>query len=184
MELKQVERELDELERQISQLKRDFEIYFAGASKQPPLDSWKKLEKSVRRYGQNTGYTYAQRFRFSTLSARFNTYQDLWNKQLRMKEEGKQAPGASAANQGTPPKPKSAPIEQKKIQPPFERVFKQYVAAKEKNGESSANLNLDKFAQLLKSQKDNLIKKYHCKDVEFYVAVEDGKTKLKAKPLK
>src|SRR6188474_1241263 len=101
----QLDNELDELERAIAQLKRDFEMYFCGVVKQPPIDSRTKLDKIIRKQGQNTSFSYAQRFRFTTLSARFNTYQDLWSKQLKAKEEGKFAAG----NSPLPPS-KEAPI--------------------------------------------------------------------------
>ena len=35
----QLDNELDEIERAIGQLKRDFEMYFAGVAKQPPIDA-------------------------------------------------------------------------------------------------------------------------------------------------
>jgi hypothetical protein len=45
-------------------------------------------------------------------------------------------------------------------------------------------MDIQKFSKLIDSQRDALKKKYGCKDVEFYIAVEEGKTRLKAKPLK
>jgi hypothetical protein len=181
-EVKQLDRELDEVEKAISQLKRDFEMYFAGASRQPPTETCTKLEKTIRKYSQNTGYSYAQRFRFGNLAARFNTYQDLWSKQLKAKEEGKFAAGNSPI-----PASKEAPITTKrfkKTENKTEKLFNQYAEFRQKNGEPPPNMNSDKFSQLIASQRDSLIKKYHCKDVEFYIAVEEGKTKLKAKPTK
>jgi hypothetical protein len=181
-EVKQLDRELDEVERAISQLKRDFEMYFCGVSRQPPNDSRTKLEKIIRQYSQNTSYSFAQRFRFSNLAARFNTYQDLWSKQLKAREEGR----FSAGNSPIPPS-KEAPVTTKrfrKTENKTEKLFNQYAQFREKNGEPPPNMNMNKFSELIASQRDSLIKKYHCKDVEFYISVEEGKTKLKAKPLK
>jgi hypothetical protein len=177
----QLDNELDEIERAIAQLKRDFEMYFCGAAKQPPIDSRTKLEKIIRKQGQNTGFSYAQRFRFTTLSARFNTYQDLWSKQLKAKEEGKFAAGATPL-----PPSREAPITTKlrRTQNKTENLFNQYAQHREKNGEAPPNMDIQKFSKLIDSQRDALIKKYRCKDVEFYIAVEEGKTRLKAKPLK
>jgi hypothetical protein len=55
---------------------------------------------------------------------------------------------------------------------------------RQKNGEAPPNMDVQKFSKLIDSQRDALIKKYRCRDVEFYIAVEEGKTRLKAKPLK
>jgi hypothetical protein len=180
-ETKSIDRELDDVEKAISQLKRDFEMYFAGVVKQPPTDSCTKLDKVIRKYGQSTSYSYAQRFRFSNLAARFNTYQDLWSKQLKAKEEGKFAAGNSPI-----PASREAPISKKfkKTENKTEKLFNQYAQFREKNGEAPPNMNMEKFNQLLSTQRESLIKKYHCKDVEFYISTEDGKTKLKAKPTK
>jgi hypothetical protein len=177
----QLDNELDELERAIAQLKRDFEMYFCGVVKQPPIDSRTKLDKIIRKQGQNTSFSYAQRFRFTTLSARFNTYQDLWSKQLKAKEEGKFAAG----NSPLPPS-KEAPITKRlrKTGDRTENLFSQYAQLRQKNGEAPPNMDAQKFSKLIDSQRDALIKKYRCKDVEFYIAVEEGKTRLKAKPLK
>jgi len=177
----ELDNELDEIERAISQLKRDFEMYFCGVSKQPPVDARTKLDKIIRKQGLNQGFSYAQRFRFTTLSARFNTYQDLWAKQLKAKEEGKFAAGATPL-----PPSREAPITTKirRTQGKAENLFNQYAQHREKNGESPPNMDIQKFSKLIDSQRDALIKKYRCKDVEFYIAVEEGKTKLKAKPLK
>jgi hypothetical protein len=178
----ELDNELDETERAIAQLKRDFEMYFCGAAKQPPIDSRTKLEKIIRKQGQSQGFSYAQRFRFNTLSARFNTYQDLWSKQLKAKEEGKFAAG----NSPLPPS-KEAPITTKIRRTTInktENLFSQYAQNREKNGEAPPNMDLNKFSKLIDSQRDALKKKYGCKDVEFYIAVEEGKTRLKAKPLK
>ncbi len=181
MNSKLLDNELDEVEKAISQLKRDFEMFFSGVSKQPPIDSRAKLEKIIRKYSLNTGYSFAQRFRFSNLAARFNTYQDLWSKQLKAKEEGRFAVG----NTPIPPS-KEAPITKKirRTQNKMENLFDQYAQLRAKNGETPPNMNLEKFSKLIDSQRDALIKKYRCKDIEFYIAVEEGKTRLKAKPLK
>jgi len=180
MSSKLLDNELDEVEKAISQLKRDFEMFFCGVSKQPPIDSRTKLEKIIRKYSLNTGYSFAQRFRFSNLAARFNTYQDLWSKQLKAKEEGRFAAGNS------PIPPSKEPVTKKihRTQDKMENLFDQYAQLRSKNGETPPNMNLDKFSKLIDSQRDALIKKYRCKDVEFYIAVEEGKTRLKAKPLK
>lgn len=177
----QIDNELDETERAIAQLKRDFEMYFSGASKQPPIDSRTKLDKIIRKQGQNASYSYAQRFRFNTLAARFNIYQDLWSKQLKAKEEGKFAAG----NSPIPPS-REAPITTRirKTVNKTEKLFNQYAQFRQKNGEAPPNMDIEKFSKLINSQRDALIRKYHCKDVDFYIAVEEGKTRLKAKPLK
>jgi hypothetical protein len=179
---KEFDRQLDQLENGIVLLKREVEIYLAGASKKPPTDSQAKLDKAIKRYYGAQGLSYAQRFRYNTLLAKFNSYNELWNKQLRLKEEGRLPIGAPVPS----PPPARAPHRPPAHAPenPMERVFKDYIRTRETTGEGSPQMNFDGFAQILAKQREALIGKYHCKDVQFYVTVEDGKTKLKARPLK
>jgi len=86
---KQIEKNLDELDNSITALKREYDIFFSGGSKTLPLSSQRKIEKTIKRYSNLVGLSYAHRFRYNTIVARFNTYLELWNKQMRMKEEGR-----------------------------------------------------------------------------------------------
>lgn len=178
---KKFDRQIDEMENAINLLKREFEKYFGGGSKKPPTDDQTKLEKAIKKYVGAPGLNYAQRFRYSSLVARFNTYNELWNKQLRMKEEGKYQTGPQ---QPPPVHPPKAHSERKKTKDPLESIYNDYLANREKTGEGAPPLNFDGFTQVVSKQREALINKFHCKDVKFYVTIEDGKTKLKAKPLK
>ena len=178
---KVLDRQLDELEQGITLLKREFEMYFGGGSKKPPTDIQTKLAKDIKRFGLTSGLSYAFRFRYNTIVARFNTYNELWNKQLRLKEEGKYQTGSPIQPPAQQTKTHHA---EKRAANPLESVYKDYVETRSKTGEGAPQMNFDGFAQLLAKQREALINKYHCKDVQFYVAVEEGKTKLKAKPRK
>ena len=168
------------MEQAIVLLKREFEMYFGGGSKKPPVDTQTKLGKDIKKFGLTSGLSYALRFRYNTIVSRFNTYNELWNKQLRMKEEGKYQTGPNAPPEHAP----RAHHQEKRPRDPLENVYNDYLATRKKTGEGASPLNYDNFAQLVSKQKEQLISKYRCKDVQFYVAVEDGKTKLKAKPMK
>src|SRR5262249_9876825 len=86
-ESKRIERDLDELETNLSTLKRDYDSFFSGAAIKPPNEGRKRIETAIRRFAKAEGFSYAQRFRYNSLVARFNSYQDLWSKQMKMKEE-------------------------------------------------------------------------------------------------
>jgi hypothetical protein len=181
---KKIDRDLDDFERGIMLLKREYEIYLSGASKLPPTDSRNKLHAASKRLQSLQGTSYAQRFRYNSLASRLTTYQDLWNKQFRLKEEGKSAPApviktkmehARSRQQERPP---NGPDQ------PYEKIFKDYLSSRETTGEQSPKMNYDGFSALLKKQRETLISKFQCKDVQFYVSVENGRTKLKARTVK
>jgi len=179
---KQIERDLDDLDYSITLLKRDYEVFFSGGSKQPPLETHRKIERAIKRYSTMTVLSYAQRFRYNTIVARFNSYLDLWNKQMRMKEEGRTPTGGLVSaeakrQQGQPGEPET---QDKKM----EKLFQEYLNTREVTGEGAPKLNFDSFCQLVSKQKNAIVQKYHCKDVDFYVKVEEGQAKLKARPVK
>lgn len=66
----------------------------------------------------------------------------------------------------------------------FKEVFDQFVATKRQCGESVENLTLDAFAAKLRSNRQAVIEKTGCSDVNFRVYVKDGKAALKATPVK
>jgi len=66
----------------------------------------------------------------------------------------------------------------------FQQVYREFVATKEKCGEPADGLTYDKFVAKLRKNQEQLIAKYACRAVRFQVYVKDGKTALKAQPIK
>jgi len=183
MDNPELEKDLDDIDLAIVKLKRDYEIYFSGGAKLPPLEAHRRLERDIRKISRITNLNYAQRFRYNNLSARFNSYVDLWNKQMRYREEGRtpsggviQLPEQHVKTTGR----RAVDSEANKIQ----KLFNDYVQSRNQTGEPTSGISLEKFSDQLTKQKETIQSKYDCKDVDFYVAVEQGKTKLKAKPVK
>jgi len=183
MDNKGLERDLEELDLALTMLKRDYEIYFSGGLKLPPLEAHRKIEGEIRKLSRITGLNYAQRFRYNNLSARFNSYVDLWNKQMRYKEEGRTPSGGVLQ---IPEKEKKS-VRRKSVDAEataYQKIFNDYLQSREKTGETTTGVSFAKFSEQLTKQKEAIVNRYECKDVEFYVTVEQGKTKLKAKPVK
>ena len=63
-------------------------------------------------------------------------------------------------------------------------LFEAYRSARESCGEDVAGLSRAKLDQLVEKQRAAIQQKYGCEEVRFRVVVEDGKTKLKATPVK
>jgi len=73
------------LEDDIRKLKIDFDIFFNGASKRPPLEARARLDSYIKRVADNRNLTYAQRYYFNTLVARFTSYRELWRRTLKIR---------------------------------------------------------------------------------------------------
>lgn len=86
-EAAQIDAELARLEEEIRKLKIDFDIYFNGASKRAPLEARARLESNLKRISDDRNLTYAQRYQFNTLTARFTSYRELWRRMLKARGE-------------------------------------------------------------------------------------------------
>jgi hypothetical protein len=82
-----VDRQLSRIEDDIRKLKIEFDIYFNGASKRPPLESRARLDAQIKRMSDNRNLTFAQRYMLNTLVSRFVSYRELWRRQLKAKGE-------------------------------------------------------------------------------------------------
>jgi hypothetical protein len=184
---KELERELDQLENSLNLLKREYEIFFSGAVKQAPRESKKRLEKTIQRYTSMQGLSYAQRFRFNSLVARFNSYMDLWNKQMRYKEEGRTPSGAiPLIPENNNNKLKTQPVTpagSNGAEAKLEKIFEEYLKRREETGEGRPNLKFQDFCKIVSKQREAIVSKYRCKDVDFYVKIEGGHARLKARPV-
>ena len=82
-----IEKQLAKLEDDVRRLKIDFDIFFNGAVKRPPLEARARLESQIKRLLDNRALTYAQRYKLNSLVARFTSYRELWRRTLRAKGE-------------------------------------------------------------------------------------------------
>src|SRR4029079_15906316 len=66
--------------------------FFAGRLPRPPWETRKQVESRVKQMDRSFIRAPADRFRFSTLQARFQSFVDLWDRALRAREEGRPGP--------------------------------------------------------------------------------------------
>lgn len=82
-----LDQQIARIEEDIRKLKIDFDIYFNGGSKRPPLEARARLEASIKRIADDRSLTYAQRYQFNTMVSRFTSYRELWRRMLKTKGE-------------------------------------------------------------------------------------------------
>ena len=82
-----IDQQLARMEDDIRKLKIDFDIFFNGTAKRAPLESRARLESFIKRVADNRNLSYAQRYYFNTLVARFTSYRELWRRTLKAKGE-------------------------------------------------------------------------------------------------
>jgi hypothetical protein len=86
-EAAEIDQHLVRLEEDIRKLKIDFDIFFNGGTKRPPLESRARLEANVKRIADDRNLSYAQRYHFNSLVARFTSYRELWRRTLKTRGE-------------------------------------------------------------------------------------------------
>ncbi len=79
----ELDAQLSRMEDDIRKLKIDFDIFFNGASKRPPLEGRARLEAMMKRVADNRSLTFAQRYYYNTLASRFTSYRELWRRNLK-----------------------------------------------------------------------------------------------------
>jgi hypothetical protein len=172
---------LDQLGRDIHQLRVDFERFFAGALPFPPEDLRARVQAQIRNLRNANLATAVDNFRLGDLEARFNTYNELFNRRLRDQEEGRQ-PGH---RQAPPPPtrrydPASGIVFGDHLDPEGVEALYQGLAAAPGD---APRFDLDSFQTYLARQVAAIREKTGCTEVQFRLASEDGKTKLKARPV-
>ncbi len=66
----------------------------------------------------------------------------------------------------------------------FSQVFEAYVALRQKCGESTVGLSLEKFIAKLESNRQQIVAKHNCKTAQFTVYEKNGKAALRAVPVR
>lgn len=82
-----IDQELLRIEDSIRKLKIDFDIFFNGAAKRPPLEARARLEAQIKRIADDRTLTYAQRYKLSSIVSRFTSFRELWRRTLKARGE-------------------------------------------------------------------------------------------------
>jgi hypothetical protein len=190
-ELTEVQRELLTLEAELKRLEAEYNMFFSGRAKRPPLETRGRVEAMVKRWDREHIDSAADRFRFGTLQARFQKFVDLWDRGLRAREEGRPGPFMHAQPAKAPP-PKPDPAESKVLQvtafkDPMREMDKLHALydtlmdARRQIGDDVVPFH--RFAALVKDQVTKL-RDSGSPEVAFRVAVKDGKVNFTVRGLK
>ena len=108
-----IERELAFLERNLTTLRVDYERFFGGELKRPPVQARRTIEDVLRRVGNAEVEKAAERFRLQSLQSRYNSFVEIWDKRMRAKEEGTTGPVRRLASSTPAVKPEAPPASTK-----------------------------------------------------------------------
>ena len=80
----EIQRDLMTLEAELKKLEAEYNMFFSGRAPRPPWETRARVEALVKRWDRGHIDTAAERFRFSTLQSRFQTFADLWDHATEM----------------------------------------------------------------------------------------------------
>jgi len=207
-EKEQLGLELKDAEEELERVKARYDQYFIGFERREPKRERDEIRKRVMLLKEAFTRNAALKFRIQALHARYLSYERLWVRSAREKEEGTyrrdifkarlraKGPGEATPEAGTagpvqsaaPPAPQAAPPRPPSPPPgaagdgQLRALYAAYVAAKKQCGEDVSKLSYDAVARTVTKQIPELMAKYKAKSVDFRVEVKDGRAVLKAIP--
>jgi hypothetical protein len=179
--------QLTRLEDDIRRLRIEFDVFFNGGAKRPPYDTKGRVETLLKRLGDDRTLTYAQRYRYNSLAARYNAFRDLWRRTMQGREEGRDPVSAARAHVKEESIPKGIEAvsyicaDAHHEVEVLKNLYSSLIDAKRSCGEPTEGLSFPKFHRLIASKADGLKQQFGCDRVRFSVAVEDGHVSFKAR---
>jgi hypothetical protein len=181
-----VEEQLSRLEEDIRRLKIEFDIYFNGASKRPPYDTKGRVDTLIKRVGDDRTLTYAQRYRYNSLAARYCTFRDFWRRTMQGREEGRDPVSAARATAKQETRSETGRISYvcldagKEVET-VKNLYDSLLEAKRQCGEPTEDFSFPRFHRLIASKAEGLKERLGCDKVKFSVAIEAGHVSFKAR---
>ncbi len=179
------------LETELRRLELEYNMFFAGQLPKPPWETRGRVELLVKRYDRAHIQSYAHRFRFSTLQARYTAFADLWDRGLRAREEGRPGPFFKPREGGRlkpdEPRPEDRILHVTTVSDPaadigkLEQLYERLVDAGREVGQEAFPFH--KFVQLVREQVQKL-QRAGSREIAFKVALRDGRVTFTARGLK
>src|SRR3954466_6735712 len=188
-ELTEVQKDLQALAAGLKQLEAEYNMFFSGRAKRPPLQTRNRVAALVKKWDRGYIQSAMDRFQFDNLQRRFQTFVDLWDRGLRSREEGRAGPFAQPPPREVPqPKPPDTKlVHVAAFQDPMREMDKLHTLydslmdARREAGDDVVPFH--RFAPLVKDQVTK-VKNTGVPEVAFRVAMVDGKVNFTVRGLK
>jgi hypothetical protein len=185
----EIDKQITRLEGELKRLEAEYNMFFAGRLPKPPWETRSRVDSLIKTIDRGHLQNFGDRFRLSTLQARYATFIDLWDRGLRAREEGRPGPFAhvKADNQPGEAKPshdrvlfvaafRDPAAEMDKLH----ELYDSLADARRQIGHDSVPFH--KFAEMVKTQVQKL-QASGSSEVAFRVAMKDGKVDFTARAL-
>jgi len=154
----EIKKDIEELEKKIEKLIHEYDKFFLGINNVEPIQLRNQVNQLIRKYSTIQINNVMLNFKFKNLVARYLTYQEYWNRNLRLIEEGKnpkeiirQEIKRKIFDVGTKEEPSD---ESNK----YSNLYKSFLAMSTKKGIKP--LSEEEFLNKIKKLQDSLKEKY------------------------
>ena len=187
-----IQRDLQTIAVELRKLEVEYNQFFSGRLPRPPWETRTRVEKIIKHWDRKRIDSGTDRFRFSTLQARYNTFADLWDRGQRAREEGRAGPFSVQPRAVVEQAPAAADDADRVVHvasfkdprqemDKLHELYDSLMEARRETGEKVVPFH--KFANLVKDQVSQLRADGN-PEVAFRVAVKDGQVNLTARGLK
>lgn len=173
---------MDRLNRDIVQMRIHFERFFNGAPGVtfPDVERERsRIAAELRKLRNSQLSGVEEHFRLSSLEGKFNSYSERFLRRVRRMEEGTAVAGPRTEGTGRPDAREGVELDDRMDDRAVEALYQGLYDA----SGGRPRFDLDSFRGYLDRQLSAIRNKTGCDRVVFRVAEEDGKTKLKARPV-
>lgn len=181
--MKTIEERMDRVDRDLRMLRIEFERFFnrAPGVEYPDLERERaRIGAELRRLRNSKLQGVETGFRLGTLEAKYASYSQLFRRRVRKIEEGVPLAGRRPARRGGPD-PGRGVVVAGAVED--ETVAALYQGLHRQTG-NRPRFDLESFRTYLERQLDTIRTKTGCERVVFRIAEEEGKMKLKARPVR
>ncbi len=183
-----IDRELQQLDTGLKRLEAEYTMFFAGRLPIPPWELRARIAGLVTHIDRQPLPNYGDRFRFTTLQARFATFVDLWDRALRAREEGRPGPfgGTRSATPDAPLTARDRILHVATFTDPLrelDKVRDLYHSVGEARAEAGAEpVPFHRFVQLVREQV-TAMQRAGSAEVAFRLSMQGGKLSFTARGL-
>ncbi len=173
----QLERDIDRLAVSIRRFRIDSQRFFAGDLKLPPDELRERITADLRRLRSASLKGAAANFRLGTLESKFQSHLDLFGRRLRGRELGEMRRDVEAEEARLPDPKKGVVLGPKESSVAVEALYRGLYRP-------DSAMDLERFRSYIRRQAEVIRTKTGCREIQFRIAVQDGKMKLKARPVR
>jgi hypothetical protein len=179
-----VDEQLARLEEDVRRLKIEFDVYFNGGAKRPPYDTKGRVETLIKRLADDRTLTFAQRYHYNSLVARYTSFPQLWRRTMQEREEGRgparREEKPAAAEPAAAPRTFVCEDARQDVRT-VKNLFETLVEAKRQCGEPTDDLSFARFHRMVAEKAEALKARSGSGRVHFSVGVKEGRVSFKAK---